>query len=60
MTRRRRAKSGFHALGDTARGQYARKEMQMRGEVRKGLKEILGEQVVGSGGADSACSHTHQ
>ncbi|EIW65031.1 uncharacterized protein TRAVEDRAFT_42428 [Trametes versicolor FP-101664 SS1] len=41
MTRRRRAKSGFHALGDTARGQYARKEMQMRGEVRKGLKDIL-------------------
>ncbi|EIW53597.1 uncharacterized protein TRAVEDRAFT_52719 [Trametes versicolor FP-101664 SS1] len=39
MTRRR--KPAFRKLGDTASGRYARKEMQLRSEVRQGLKHKL-------------------
>ncbi|EIW51344.1 uncharacterized protein TRAVEDRAFT_54645, partial [Trametes versicolor FP-101664 SS1] len=36
-----RPKPAFRKLGDTASGGYARREMQLRSEVRQGLKDKL-------------------
>ncbi|OJT03143.1 hypothetical protein TRAPUB_6279 [Trametes pubescens] len=49
MTHRKHtAKPAFRSLGNTVRGKYARREIAMRGEVRQGLTQKLGEHVSDS------------
>ena len=36
-------KHTFRDLGDTIRGEYARREMRVRGEFRKAVHEDLGK-----------------